>query len=411
MQRAFLGLGVVLLVGAAAALSGPGGPLPLFKFDKQERNPVSHFRWNQEPDDFQFAVVSDRTGGHRAEIFSRAIAKLNLLQPEFVVSVGDLIEGGKKVDVIRKEWQEFDGFTDRLTMPFFYAAGNHDVGTRESAKFWEEKLGRRYYRFLYRGVLFLFLNSDDPAGSKGAIGKEQAAWARKTLADNRGARWTIVVVHRPLWTLANVETNGWLEVEKALEDRPYTVFCGHIHRYQKFVRNGQNYYQLATTGGSSLLRGPEQGEFDHITWVTLKKDGPILANVMLDAVQADNLQKPDTSEPGMKVTRKPTHPVRGQAFLGGVPIPGAQVTLHALGGGARAQGSVAADGSFTLTTYAAADGAVAGEYRVTVVWYANGSQGKIGVNQLPAKYALAATSNLKASVGAGENKLVLELTK
>src|SRR5476649_2583480 len=119
MRRVFLGLGVVFLVGAAAAMSGPIPPPAAFQFVKEDRNPVTHFRWNVEPEDFQFAIVSDRTGGHRANIFSQAIEKLNLLQPQFVVSVGDLIEGGNKVEQLTKEWLEFDGFTNRLTMPFF----------------------------------------------------------------------------------------------------------------------------------------------------------------------------------------------------------------------------------------------------------------------------------------------------
>src|SRR5947209_4436343 len=137
MRRLFSGLGVVFLVGGAAALSGPNPPAGTFQFEKQGRNPVTHFRWNLEPEDFQFALVSDRTGGHRANIFAQAIAKLNLLQPEFVVSVGDLIEGGKKTDAeYQKEWTVFDGLITKLTMPFFYVAGNHDVEAKEASKFW-----------------------------------------------------------------------------------------------------------------------------------------------------------------------------------------------------------------------------------------------------------------------------------
>ena len=31
--------------------------------------------------------------------------------------------------------------------------------------------------------------------------------------------------------------------------------------------------------GSSRMRGVPYGEFDHIVWVTMKKDGPLLANI------------------------------------------------------------------------------------------------------------------------------------
>ncbi len=76
------------------------------------------------------------------------------------------------------------------------------------------------------------------------------------------------------------------------------MFCGHVHRYQMFDRNGTNYYQLATTGGGSRLRGVEYGEFDHVAWVTMKKDAPLIANVMLDGILPANLKVPDTRREG-----------------------------------------------------------------------------------------------------------------
>ena len=46
-----------------------------------------------DPGRFQIAVVTDRTGGHRPGIWMKGVNKINLMRPEFVVSVGDLIEG------------------------------------------------------------------------------------------------------------------------------------------------------------------------------------------------------------------------------------------------------------------------------------------------------------------------------
>ena len=91
----------------------------------------------------------------------------------------------------------------------------------------------------------------------GTIDKEQQEYAKKTLAANAGARWTFVFVHRPVWD-AGPEKNGWAAVEAALRGRKYTAFCGHRHRYQKYVRNGMNYYQLATTGGASSATRAER---------------------------------------------------------------------------------------------------------------------------------------------------------
>jgi hypothetical protein len=401
------------------AWSGPRTPPPEFDFKVEKRNPVSHLRFNNARTDFQFAIVSDRTGGHRARVFSRAVEQLNLLQPEFVVSVGDLIEGyTDNRAVLAQEWREFQSYVARLQMPFFFVPGNHDLANKLQDRLWQEKFGRRYYEFVYRNVLFLMLNSEDPPGTgEGKVSADQIAWLKKTLEANAGVRWTLVFLHRPLWVMTNTEKTGWLEAEKLLKGRPYTVFAGHVHRYQKFVRQGQNYYMLATTGGASKMRGPEQGEFDHIVWVTMKKDGPVLANILLDGILPENLQAIETAETGvLDYYRRPTHPVRGRILFESTPLANAYVVLNSTSKETRpprADAFTAADGTFSLSTYTANDGAPAGDYKVTVVWRKPffTAEGKLGPNLLPARYASAETSGLTFTVKRGENRLDIELKK
>jgi len=52
--------------------------------------------------------------------FALAIDQLNLLQPEFVINVGDVIEGysDDKAE-LNAEWDEMDGMLEKLAMPFF----------------------------------------------------------------------------------------------------------------------------------------------------------------------------------------------------------------------------------------------------------------------------------------------------
>ncbi len=418
MKRLVLVVGAACLIGAAA-WSGGRAPRAEFEFKREDRNPVSRLQLNNDPAEFQFAVVSDRTGGHRAKVFSRAVEQLNLLQPEFVVSVGDLIEGyTEDVQRLTLEWREFQTYVARLQMPFFYVPGNHDLANKVEDQLWAEKFGRRYYDFVYRDVLFLMLSSEDPPGQQwGKVSERQLAFVKKALADNPGVRWTLVFLHRPMWVGPEVEKTGWLEVEKLLAGRPHTVFAGHVHKYQKFIRNGGNrYYMLATTGGGSKLRGPQYGEFDHLVWVTMKKDGPVLANILLDGVLPENLQTIETAEVGViDHYRRPTHVVRGRVSLDGMPVPGAYVVMQQQTKEprpARADAFTEADGTFRLSTYAAHDGAPAGEYLVTVVWRKPffDETGKPGPNHLPAKYADPKTSGLRVAVKAGTNELHFELS-
>jgi serine/threonine-protein phosphatase CPPED1 len=408
--------GIVLVV--AVALSQPTSKSTTpngsdLRIQSEERNPWSHLKLNNSPDDFQFVVVSDRTGGHREKIFSRAIEQINLLQPEFVLSVGDLIEGySTDRDKVLDQWKEFQSFTSRLQMPFFYVPGNHDVTNKDQEKIWEEKFGRRYYHFVYKGVLFLVLNSDDPPAS-GSLSEEQVKWAKQVLADNSDARWTIVAFHKPIWT-ADIEKNRWGEVERALAGRNYTVFVGHVHRYQKFVRNGMNYYQLATTGGDSRLRGVRYGEFDHIVWVTMKKSGPMLANVMLDGILPENLAIPETDEPVKEFDRKRTYPVKGFVYVDGAAAGGATISFYLKQEGKKfprfvGDAIVEGDGSFVMSCYGAFDGVPAGEYQVTVAF--DGRYGPVGDRKtwVPPKYTKADTTPLTATVKAGKNEFAIEV--
>jgi 3',5'-cyclic AMP phosphodiesterase CpdA len=423
MKRLFLAAVAVSFLVAAMAMSGNQrqvvGDLEI---QTDKRNPWTSLKLNNSPDTFHFAVVSDRTGGHRARIFSQAIEQLNMLQPAFVVSVGDLIEGyTKEPAALAEQWKELQGYVHKLQMPFFYVPGNHDVANAVEAKEWEARFGRRYYHFLYKDVLFLILCTDDPYehGSEGRMSKEQAAWADKVLKENAKARWTIVALHKPIWTQKNLEKSGWLDIEKALAGRSYTVFAGHIHRYQKFTRNGMSYYQLATTGGVSKMRGLAYGEFDHIAWVTMKQGGPVIANILLDGIYPENMQMPITAEDtSIRYNRKPTQPVRGTVLMEGAPVAGAKVVFYALEKAGK-QKSYAGDaltdpdGTFTISTYQANDGAPVGDYAVTVVLREPffDASGNLGPNRLPAKYASVEATNLEVHVKSGANDFALNLSK
>ncbi len=263
---------------------------------KEGPNPWTKLELNNESDQFQFAVVSDRTGGHRPGVFMKGVRKLNLLQPEFVMSVGDLIEGyTQDLTELNRQWDEFDSFVNQLEMPFFYVPGNHDITNPVMARLWEERLGETYYSFVYKDVLFLCLNSEDQArgAGRGSISEPQFKWIKDVLAEHEDVRWTLVFMHQPLWrqNVENEETNPvkWYEVEEQLRGRAHTVFVGHQHHYVKFERNNANYIMLATTGGGSSLRGPEFGEFDQVAWITMTEDGPIIANLAIDYIFDENL--------------------------------------------------------------------------------------------------------------------------
>jgi hypothetical protein len=421
MNRIYIGFIVAVVLATTVAVSRnlPSIDARISTTDLQittaEKNPWTGLKLNNDPDQFQFVIVTDRTGGHRANIFSRAVHQINLLQPEFVMSVGDLIEGyTQDMDRVAKEWDEFDSFTKNFDMPFFYVPGNHDLTNREMIEYWGGRYGKTYYHFVYKNTLFIAVNSED--GAANVISPAQQEAVKKALDENPNVRWTLVFLHKPLWAQRDIEKTGWLEIEKALEGRKYTVFCGHVHRYQKYVRNGMNYYQLATTGGVSKLRGPRYGEFDHIVWVTMKKDGPLLANILLDGILPEDLRLPDTEEPGQRRRTLPTEVVKGRITLDGQPLGRATVTFTMT---QPPQGvrSVTADaltdddGTFVLSTYTRDDGAPVGNYKVVVTITGRGyydDEPPVDV-KVPEKYTRINTTPLTFEVKMGLNEAVFDL--
>jgi len=286
-SRNFAFIALVIII-AGCARSGPGLKIQVSK----QANPWTHLNFYNNPDNFQFAIVSDRTGGHRPGVFADAVEKLNLLRPEFVMSIGDSIEGYSEDEKeLNLQWDEFDSLVNKLRMPFFYVPGNHDISNEVMAKKWAKRLGLSYYHFIYRDVLFLCLNTeDDPSSS---ISDEQIVYLGEVLKANppQQVRWTLVFMHQPLWRKFE-QLENWQKLESLLADRAYTVFAGHRHIYSKSVRNGQPYYILATTGGHAggeggKPAGLDQCEFDHIVWVTMTDDGPVMANLLLEGILDD----------------------------------------------------------------------------------------------------------------------------
>jgi hypothetical protein len=112
------------------------------------------------------------------------------------------------------------------------------------------------------------------------------------------------------------------------------------------------------------------------------------------------------------------HVVQGKVIYQGNPVKGAVVAFHPEGGdwkSARHTGVTGEDGTFTLTT-GKEDGALAGEYRVTIIWPGERVERKSAVisteldsspppDRLGGRYADAATTSLRATVKCGRNTL------
>ena len=305
-----------------AVLGCTGSAIPpgesVFQHDVTgEALPWTDENFDAADDKFTFAVFSDLTGGERERVFEIAVAQLSLLRPELIINVGDLIEGGSPdVGELAKQWDSFDKRANRATAPVFYVGGNHDLTGEVLQGVWDARYGRRYYHFVYRNVLFLVLDTEDntperaqeiheareeaiailksegwdafnqtryvsmPEQKAGNILAGQSAYFQQVVVDNPGVRWTFLFMHKPAWERDGEEY--FAAVEKALVDRPYTVFHGHVQAYGYLERFGRDYIRLATTGGSQITDGDRS--MDHVTLVTVDENGVDIANLLLSGI-------------------------------------------------------------------------------------------------------------------------------
>ncbi len=259
-----------------------------------DKFPATHFDFNIDTGKLQFAIISDVWGGNRPGVFEDAIGKLELLQPQFVMSVGDLIDGQTYDSLlVDKQWNEFNQKVRSLSMPFFYVPGNHDIGNAWMEKEWKRRFGLAYYYFVYKNVLFLCVNTQD--GGSSGIDEEQVGYFKKAIAENAQARWTFIFMHRPVWFNKDGKEEGYERIEALLKGHNYTLFSGHFHTYLNVQKNGNKHFVLGSTGGGSDLRGEKFGEFDHITWVTLRPGKqPEIVNLKLNGIIKENVVNENT---------------------------------------------------------------------------------------------------------------------
>jgi len=320
---------IIFVIMMISGCGSVGSHKPTFVYDKaevSEAKPWTSENFDYDSRTFRFAIIGDRGGGANPKgTFERAMEQLNWLQPEFVMSLGDYVEGyTAESEVMNAQWDEFDDIVAQLQMPFFYVRGNHDINTPITRQAWTERRGPNYYHFKYKDVLFIALDTEgaeesaapeleadlstfndlnikDPEAAQAFAAKvdlwskvqeivageppqiefpeQQIEWFKKVLAENTDVRWTLVFLHQPVW---NNPSESFKEIDAAIQDRNCTFFAGHTHYYDYDLIKGREYITVASAGATIVADGP--GNVDMLTWVTMTENGPEIAGLALKGI-------------------------------------------------------------------------------------------------------------------------------
>jgi len=230
----------------------------------------------------RFAILGDRTGGHVEGIYGKVVAEIEPLKPEFVMTVGDMIEGYETdTSAIIAEWREYLEIVKPLSMPIRYTPGNHDITYDVDEEPYRRFIGEPYYSFDHRGLHLVVLDNsrwdfveDLPA--------EQIDWLIADLTASREALQTVVFMHKPFW-YATVVLNKPDTLHELFRNFGVdAVFTGHFHEYFSGEYDGILYTSIGSSGAGSHLNDEVIGY--HFGWVTVGGDGITVVPIKMGSV-------------------------------------------------------------------------------------------------------------------------------
>jgi Icc protein len=226
-------------------------------------NPSTTTTTTTEEDGFSFAFLTDiHLQPEKAAVagFRQAIDSVNKLNPDFVITGGDLV-----MDALDQTYGRVDSLYDlyievsgELNMPVYNTVGNHEVygwhrdeeGIESHPEFgkkmFESKMGDRFYSFDHKNWHFIILDAiyrSEEGHYIGKIDQEQLEWLKGDLGKTDKLTPIAITVHIPFITSATqlsqgalaanseggVITNSLEVLELLWEHNLKLVLQGHLH--------------------------------------------------------------------------------------------------------------------------------------------------------------------------------------
>ncbi len=222
--------------------------------------------------DFRFIIIGDRTGGAVGNIFEEIVAEVNLLKPDFVINIGDLIEGYTEDTIVMvRQWDSILATIKILPCPFYFVPGNHDIQNEKDREIFKAKTNfNRYYSFNYENTHFVILDNTMLEWLfPQEIDREQLEWLKKDLEANKNVENIFVFFHVPTW-FYSFENNTPDSLVELFQKYPVkVVFSGHRHTYTYLKKGDIQFINVGSSGGGMETNEFVRGDFYHYLLVTI----------------------------------------------------------------------------------------------------------------------------------------------
>ena len=253
-------------------------------------------------------VISDLNGSYGSTSYdpriAQAVDRIIALDPDLVISTGDMVAGQRRPHLSRKEvramWAAFHAtVSDRLAgagIPLAVTPGNHDASAyggfeHEREIYSDEWLQRKpdlsfadvrdypfFYAFNIKGVRFVSLD----ATTLGPLRGDQAKRLEDLASDSTSV---VTFSHLPLWPFAQdreKEIIGDPALEALYQRSGINLhLSGHHHAYYPGRKNGVLYVSQACLGGGARkLIGDTQTSPRSFTLLEFSENGDISVSAL-----------------------------------------------------------------------------------------------------------------------------------
>ena len=267
---------------------------------------------NQSPDQFSFAFLTDihlLPARSAPEGFKKVIDTVNKLNPDFVITGGDLV-----MDVMEASYDSavslYDLYLDmtkEFKMPVYNTIGNHEhfglylrdeVDTSFSEygkKMYEKRIGKRYYSFDHKGWHFMILDAVGIRPDReytGLIDDKEIEWIKSDLQKIDKKTPIAISVHIPFITSQTqlqdgslASTPAYLVINNArdvlLLFREYNlklVLQGHLHFLEDIYVNDDVHF---------ITAGAVSGRWWNNKPADIPEEGFLLVKVKGEEIESD----------------------------------------------------------------------------------------------------------------------------